>query len=496
MGNMCGNTNGVAKENRPTCTGVDTKIFGELIGTKHGGDWRDEYTVIKKLGAGITGAVYKVEHKKMKGKMFAVKSVNLDKLDAMQLKELRNEVALLKKLDHPHIVRLYETYESEMTIDLVMELLEGGDLYDGFKKNPENFTETKVATLINQLLSAISYVHSFGIIHRDIKPANVCFRDESYENIVLIDFGIGRLAPTKSTNRFYTAREKLTMCGTPVYVAPEILTGVYTEKVDIWAVGILTHQYLVGNCPFESKSQNRTLELIERHKKLSFAHKKWLPISDAAKSFIQSMLNPNHEERPSAKAAMEHSWFQRIAKSKSGDVSTRHEDVFLNIQSFARYSPIKKMAMMAVAHTLDGDQLDKLRNIFEELDTDNTGTLSKDEIEAHFNRTDNIDTKSMSTEETEKFFASLDFDKTGIIRYGEFLAAAMDASSFLKKNSLRVAFDRLDKDQSGAISVENLKAIAGKVYDEATIQAILKGGDIKENGVIDWEEFCELMGPG
>jgi len=491
---MCGNTNGVAKENRSTGTGVDTKIFGELIGTKYGVDWRDEYTVIKKLGAGITGAVYKVEHKKMKGKLFAVKSVNLDKLDAMQLKELRNEVALLKKLDHPHIVRLYETYESEVTIDLVMELLEGGDLYDGFKKNPKQFTETKVATLIHQLLSAVNYVHSFGIIHRDIKPANVCFRDENYENIVLIDFGIGRLAPTKS--RFYTAREKLTMCGTPVYVAPEILTGVYSEKVDIWAIGILTHQYLVGKCPFDSRNQTRTLELIEAHKKLSFAHEKWLPFSDAAKSFIQSMLNPNHEDRPSAKAAMEHSWFQRIGKKNSGDVSIKHQDVLLNIQSFTRYSPIKKMAMMAVAHTLDGEQLDKLRNVFEELDTDNTGTLSKDEIESHFNRTDNINTTSMSAKEIEEFFASLDFDKTGIIRYGEFLAAAMDASTFLKKNSLRVAFDRLDKDHSGAISVENLKAIAGKVYDEATIQAILKEGDVKANGVIDWEEFCELMGPG
>ena len=97
--------------------------------------------------------------------------------------------------------------------------------------------------------------------------------------------------------------------------------------------------------------------------------------------------------------------------------------------------------------------------------------------------------ENLSTEDMENIFDSLDFDRTGKIHYGEFLAAAADTSGFLEKNSLRVAFDRLDKDKSGFISVENLKKIAGKVYSEEAITEFLKSADLKNNGVIDFDEF-------
>ena len=240
MGNLCGSTantttNGSTTVSRQSTVDVDKEIFGQLIGTIRDQRWEDNYKIVKKLGAGITGAVHVVEHKERKGQKFALKSVNLKKLDPAQLKELRNEVALLKKLDHPHIVRLYECYETDKSMDLILELMEGGDLHDAYHKKPKEFTEVKVCELIRQLVSAVAYCHSLGITHRDIKPANICFSKGDFENIKLIDFGIGKLmGHGQNRGSFWGKREKQTMCGTVIYVAPEVFTANYDNRIDIW----------------------------------------------------------------------------------------------------------------------------------------------------------------------------------------------------------------------------------------------------------------------
>ena len=240
MGNLCGSTastttNGSTTVSRQSTLDVDKEIFGQLIGTIRDQRWEDNYKIVKKLGAGITGAVHVVEHKERKGQKYALKSVNLKKLDPAQLKELRNEVALLKKLDHPHIVRLYECYETDKSMDLILELMEGGDLHDAYHKKPKEFTEVKVCELIRQLVSAVAYCHSLGITHRDIKPANICFSKGDFENIKLIDFGIGKLmGHGQNRGSFWGKREKQTMCGTVIYVAPEVFTANYDNRIDIW----------------------------------------------------------------------------------------------------------------------------------------------------------------------------------------------------------------------------------------------------------------------
>ena len=144
------------------------------------------------------------------------------------------------------------------------------------------------------------------------------------------------------------------------------------------------------------------------------------------------------------------------------------------------------MAMMAVAQDLSGPQLEKLQHTFSEIDTNNLGTINQEEMLQALKGI-------IPVKDAVNIFDGLDFDKTGKIRYGEFLAAAMDTNKVLEKNSLRVAFNKLDKDNSGFISVSNLIQIAGKVYGEDVISKSLKEFDIKANGVIDFEEFLALM---
>ncbi len=143
----------------------------------------------KLLGAGMTGAVHVATHNTT-GKTYAVKSINIHKLDPAQLGELRNEVALLRRLDHPAIVRLYEVYETKRRIFLVMQYLTGDDLSKGAKRLG---TETKVRAVIRNICRAIAYCHAKQIIHRDIKLENFVFTQKgNYEDISVIDFGISK----------------------------------------------------------------------------------------------------------------------------------------------------------------------------------------------------------------------------------------------------------------------------------------------------------------
>ena len=145
------------------------------------------------------------------------------------------------------------------------------------------------------------------------KPANICFSKGDFENVKLIDFVIGKLL-SNTRGSFWGKREKQTMCGTVVYVAPEILTGKYDCLIDIWAIGILTFFYLSGKTPFEGGTQHETMDNIEQHKKLIFRGPKWRNISVEAKDFIQLLLTPNPKHRPQAEEVLQHPWFRKWFK--------------------------------------------------------------------------------------------------------------------------------------------------------------------------------------
>ena len=144
-----------------------------------------------------------------------------------------NEIILMKILDHPNIIKLYEVYEGEYHIYLVMELLKGGELFDRIVKKGIN-KEKDACIIIVRLLSALEYLHELGIMHRDIKPENLILKDEKDFEIKLADFGLAEFV-TKTDLLFRR-------CGTPGYVAPEILADKpYDTKVDVFSAGVILY---------------------------------------------------------------------------------------------------------------------------------------------------------------------------------------------------------------------------------------------------------------
>lgn len=196
------------------------------------------------LGTGISGVVRKVTHKAT-GVQYAVKCLDLGLVGTAEgLKQIREEIHIMCQLDHPNIVRLEEVYEGNNELFLVQELCSGGELFDRLDDQPDcHFTETQCIGLVKQMLSAVRYMHSKGIVHRDIKLENFLYSTLSSDSeLKMIDFGLSK--------HFTRGQKNNEPVGTPYTVAPEVLCGNYDEKVDVWAIGVITFLLLCGDAPF------------------------------------------------------------------------------------------------------------------------------------------------------------------------------------------------------------------------------------------------------
>lgn len=223
------------------------------------------------------------------------------KLEKNERVRLQYEIGILKNLIHPNIVRLYEVYESKSTIVLVTELFDGKELFDEIIVR-EHFAEDDAAKVLQQLLQTIAYCHSQDIAHRDIKPENILIDTSQHDEIKLIDFGTSH----HFLKNDHTMHQQY---GTPFYVAPEVLKGTYTEKVDIWSIGVLLFILLSGRPPFNGGTNEQILDKVQKGK-WSFSNKIWDSVSAEAKDLIEKLLAFNPDKRLSAMDALKHPWFE------------------------------------------------------------------------------------------------------------------------------------------------------------------------------------------
>lgn len=262
----------------------------------------------KVLGDGVNGEVRKVIHKET-GEMFALKRLNmLNVKSEKQAMQLLDEIEIMCQLDHPNILMLEEVYESEDFIYLVEELCTGGELFDRLDEQPNYcYTEEQCAHLVLQIVSAVQYIHSQGIIHRDLKLENFLFcSPDSDSKLKMIDFGL-------SKHLKYGNREKDAV-GTPYTVAPEVIKGSYDGKCDVWGIGVITFLLLCGDPPFGG-CNGESLKYVRRNilgGKYQFKPTQvWDNVSEEAKEFIRSLLQVDPEDRPSSKKLQWSPWLKK-----------------------------------------------------------------------------------------------------------------------------------------------------------------------------------------
>ena len=461
----------------------DTTIkFGkETFVGKFEGDFLDNYEVLKQLGKGGYGKVYRVKNLKT-GEIRACK--HLSKLSIKNLPKFEREINILKKSDHPNIIKLYEIFESKRSLYLIMEECKGGEVFDKIIEHIQNkkmYTEKDAANMFQQMMSAVEYCHNNGICHRDLKPENLLYLNQGPEinnPIKVIDFGLSQVISPD--------RKLKTKVGTAYYVAPEILKGSYTEKCDIWSAGVILYIFLSGDPPFNGPNDNAIYNKISKLK-FDYPDKKWSKISNEAKDLINHMIAPE-KQRYNAKQVLSHPWLTNAYKYNLNNLN--FDPIFF--KDYAKSTLIKKIALIFIASRLDENEIVNLKNIFAAFDKHKKGQILYEELKQGLVQ---LKSNNINEKQIKDLFKNIDVDKNGKIDYTEFLAATLQKQNYLKIERLYEAFCLFDKDNSGKITKDELmKVLKVDKNQEKEIEKIIKEADKDEDGVINYKEFLELMG--
>ena len=232
--------------------------------------------------------------------------------------ETQNEAEILRKVDHPNIIKLYEIFEDKKYYYIIMEFLTGGELFEKITDEEfyGDFTEKDAAMIIQQVFRGINYWHSNNIVHRDLKPENLLLESTvSHEDlggkktmkIKIIDFG--------SAQEFEVGGKKKMeeRYGTPYYIAPDVLNKSYNEKWDIWSLGVILYILLVGYPPFNGSDDKKIIEAVKKGK-YTLDEPEWDDVSEEAVDLVKRWLTYDPDKRISASEALEHSWSKKFAK--------------------------------------------------------------------------------------------------------------------------------------------------------------------------------------
>jgi calcium-dependent protein kinase len=436
----------------------------------------------KKLGEGSYGSVCKGTNKST-GAPRAVKSISKEHMK--NIERFKQEIAIMKMMDHPNIIKLYESFEDRKNIYLVMELCMGGELFDRII-DAGHFTEVQAAILMQQIIRAIYYMHENHVCHRDLKPENFIFSTkEPIEKSILkiIDFGL--------SCSFKPDQVLSTKAGTPYYVAPQVLAGKYDHLSDLWSVGVIMYVLLCGYPPFFGETDAEVLSKV-RLGNFSFNAADWKNVSEDAKNLIRMLLKMNPRDRYTAEQALNHDWIKNKApKATGGALESKMVD---NLRGFRSQNKLKKAALQIIANQLNEDQIKALRDTFTVLDANGDGKLTINEMKEGIKK---AGLKEIP-EDLQQIMKDVDSDGSGVIDYTEFLAATLDKRTYLKEDVCWSAFRVFDRNGDGKISQDELKqvlgdeAVAGTV-GESLAQQLLSEVDANGDGVIDFEEFMAMM---
>mmetsp|Transcript_7263 Transcript_7263/g.10807 ORF Transcript_7263/g.10807 Transcript_7263/m.10807 type:complete len:389 (-) Transcript_7263:369-1535(-) len=292
------------------------------------------YMLARELGSGAFSVVKLGIHLET-GQKTAVKVVSKKKLSEEDYASLLTEIDILKHLDHPHIIKLYETFEEGNEFYIVTELVEGGELFDRIVSKA-HYNEKSARDLVKLMLETIDYVHRSGFVHRDLKPENLLLMSEKDDSSIKIaDFGFAKKISD------LVARE--TACGTPGYVAPEILRGdKYGAEVDIWSMGVICYVLLAGYPPFYDEDQKRLFKKIKEGR-YHFHEDYWSNTSPEAIDLIRSMLTVDQTKRWTASQLLQHPWIKMM------DDSLLNHDLTGSIQVMRKFNARRRLRAAADA---------------------------------------------------------------------------------------------------------------------------------------------------
>lgn len=472
----------------------DIQVNANQMMTLSTGTPVDNYIVDQRLGEGSYGVVFRVKHKDL-GVYRAMKKIfTYGPRDPEKEKEIMNEIEMLKNLDHPNIVKVFEFYNTDDGYYIITEYCKGGELFDRIIKEAP-YDETKAAYLMYQLLSSVFYCHNLNIIHRDLKPENMLVESEEKGsgllNIKVIDFGTAKI--------FEHNKSEKKVIGSAYYIAPEVLNHRYNEKCDIWSCGVIMYILLSARPPFSGSGESEDTEIMEKILKGKFDLKSdpWHKVSSDAKDLIRHMMDFNPNTRYSAQKCLTHKWFKNL-KIRDKFTFVAHDKMKNAVNNCKKYRAENKLQQAALAflahNSLHLPEVKDLLRTFRSIDENGDGRITKEELNIAFSKIYNVPD---AQEEVDEVFANIDNDNNGFIEYEEYIRASIDKNILLNDNFLRYTFKYFDKDGSGEITVDEIiSSLIQKESKEVTedlAKELLASCDMDSNQSLDYEEFKAMM---
>ena len=480
------------KEPSSFCNFTQVNLTNELLVGKSKSDPEEDYKKLNFLGEGSFASVYKVQNK-FTDAICAMKVINKSfSCTVEDENEILNEINILRTMDHPGVLKIFEFYSNKQNYSIVTELCTGGELFQQIiDKGP--FDEKYSAYVMYQIFSAVNYCHKMHIVHRDLKPENILIVGKDKEGLPTIkicDFGTSKMFEKGAVQR--------KLVGSSYYIAPEVLKKHYNEKCDVWSCGVIMYILLSARPPFGGEDDNDIMERVAVGK-YDLESPPFNKLSKSSLDLIKRLLTMDPDQRISAEQALNHPWFR---ENKSQELYNKINDrdtiqkLIENLKKYKRTSVIQETALAYLVHHFP--QIKDVVNsckLFNQIDKSGDGKISKAELLKGLSERYKSDTLEADVEEIYK---NLDMDNNGYIGYEEFVRAAVSKEYFVRDNVLRFAFRYFDKDGSGEITFDEIEAlftesISDKTKVHETLMNIIKEVDKNSDGKINFDEFSKVM---
>ncbi|XP_076926731.1 calcium-dependent protein kinase 19-like [Bidens hawaiensis] len=415
---------------------------GSVLGQRYK-DVTDDFTLGKAIGSGKFAAIY-ICKEKSTGKKYACKQIHKRILVTDSQKEdLKREVRIMEHLkDQENCVQLKGAYEDRKCVHLVMEHCEGGgELYDKMKSKGR-YSEKVAAQILCSIMKVVNCLHFMGVMHRDLKPENfllakkaVCPCLVDYTMLKAIDFGLSAYIDEANPSQ-----EKV---GTAFYVAPEVLLHKpYGKEVDIWSAGVILYMLLTGAPPFYGETEKAIFEAVEKAEPDMESYP-WPRITESARSLVKAMLSVEPKDRPTAATVLNHQWL------KDNGITTENEIDNMNLKKkkyFRAMNIFKKVALKILANMTPEDEIEGLRTMFRNFDTNEEQVISRERLEESLVRVGS----NLGPEDAKLIVEAADTDGNGYIDYNEFVTAMRNFNQY-KDEHLYRAYLHFDKDSKGMV---------------------------------------------
>jgi calcium-dependent protein kinase len=485
------------------------------------------YTEIEKLGSGTFGVVKKVKHN-ASGLIRSIKIIPIKNIRSGMTKEqINNEFQILRHLDHPNIMKIYELYEDKENFYIVSEFCDQGDLFGKLKKL-RYMNELVVKFLMMQILGAINYLHSKEVLHGDIKLENILIYTASeklkkrftllsqddlasqllnlkkdklnkktqeyidsmhnYE-IKVIDFGCSRIF--KQNLKLLSIKEEDDILGTSLYCSPEVIDNRYSLKCDEWSCGVLMYILLSGYAPFEGKTE---VEIFKKAKRglFNFYHEGFKNVSENAKDLIKQLLIVETDKRITAENALKHPFFTENFNPSLINLNEKEIDILKQLPQIKEYGKFQQAVISYLTmNFLNKDDEKILRDIFRYIDKSNDNYITKEDLKQCFDE----QKIEYNDEVIDKIFKILDSDNNDYIEYQEFIRALVNKEELFSENNLKAAFEFFDEDNSGNVNWNDINTILfqKRGVKEDVIKEYLEEIDMKIEDSMNFEQFKNIM---